>query len=217
MTSKKCNKCEQTKELNNFSFRSKEKKILHGTCKDCLNNYASQYRADNKELISTKQKKWVNDNQEWYKEYRLSYNPRANELSRERYATDTNYRIKKIIRSRFTKTVKEHKKYSKILNFLGVPLDYFKKWITFQFDEKMNWNNHGTYWDFDHIIPCASFDFSKPENVQKCFVWYNICPLEKNKNNSKSCKIDLTFIANIEKKKNIFISLNPVPTSDSNV
>lgn len=214
---KDCNKCCQSKKLTNFCFRNKKKNILHGTCKDCINLYAAEYRKKNKEIIQVKLKEWSTKNKEWSKQYRLENKDHINKLSREKYAIDMNYKIKKIIRSRFTKTVKEHKKYSKILNFLGVPLEYFKKWISFQFDNKMNWSNHGTYWDFDHIIPCASYDFSKQENVEKCFVWFNIRPLEKKENNSKSCKVDLQIIENMNKKKNEFISLYPVPSSDSNV
>ena len=36
--------------------------------------------------------------------------------------------------------------------YLGVTLDYFHKWIEYQFDENMTWENQGL-WHVDHIIP----------------------------------------------------------------
>jgi len=179
--SKKCNNCEKDKKFSDFCFRNKAKNILHGTCKDCINNYASKYRDENKALLSLKQKKWVKNNSEYIKNYREDNKEHINELSRKRYSEDSEYRIKKILRTRFNKTVKGHKKYSKILNYLSVPLEYFKKWIEFQFqlDSKMTWENQGKYWDFDHVKPCNSFDLTNEEEIKKCFVWHNISPLEK--------------------------------------
>jgi hypothetical protein len=168
--SKKCNKCENDKNFSDFCFRNKAKNILHGTCKDCINSYASKYRDENKTLLSIKQKKWV-------------------------------------------------KKYSKILNYLSVPLEYFKKWIEFQFqlDSKMTWENQGKYWDFDHVKPCDSFDLTNEEEIKKCFVWHNISPLEKKKNYSKNKKIDPLLIENTNKRKELFISLYPVPSLNSDI
>ena len=126
---KKCNKCEQLKNFSEYSFRNKTKNILHGTCKVCLNNYAENYRDKNKEIISIKNKKWVDENSDHIKQYRINNKDHINEVSRKKYSEDPEYRIKKILRSRFNKTVKGNKKYSKILNYIGVPLEYFKKWI----------------------------------------------------------------------------------------
>ena len=65
--SKKCNKCKNDKNFSDFCFRNKAKNILHSTCKDCINSYASNYRDENKALLSIKQKKWVKNNSEYIK------------------------------------------------------------------------------------------------------------------------------------------------------
>lgn len=57
-----------------------------------------------------------------------------------------------------------------------------------KFTEGMNWKNHGhgsCKWVIDHIIPCASFDLSDPEQQRKCFHYSNLAPV--------------WFIANCEK------------------
>ena len=42
----------------------------------------------------------------------------------------------------------------------------------------MTWENHTpTGWHVDHIIPCAAFDLSKPEEQRKCFHYTNLQPL----------------------------------------
>ncbi len=53
----------------------------------------------------------------------------------------------------------------------------------------MNWSNHGIYWHIDHIKPIDSFDINKKEDIEVCFNWKNLQPLEKTKNMEKSNKI----------------------------
>lgn len=56
-----------------------------------------------------------------------------------------------------------------------------------QFDEHMNWDNYGSYWQLDHIIPTAAlpYDSLVHPNFAKCWALQNLQPLEKSKNASK--------------------------------
>jgi hypothetical protein len=57
----------------------------------------------------------------------------------------------------------------------------------------MNWDNYGfgiDKWNMDHIIPCASFDLSDPEQQKKCFHYTNLQPLWQLENILKSDRID---------------------------
>jgi len=59
--------------------------------------------------------------------------------------------------------------------------------IESQFDEHMSWDNYGSYWQLDHIVPQAAliYDSLTHPNFAKCWDLSNLQPLEKSKNASK--------------------------------
>lgn len=58
-----------------------------------------------------------------------------------------------------------------------------------KFKRGMTWANYGTYWHVDHIMPCAAFDHTKPEQVRSCWHFSNLAPLEAKKNMAKGASI----------------------------
>ena len=73
---------------------------------------------------------------------------------------------------------------------LGCSIEHARKHLESQFREGMKWDNHGKYgWHIDHIIPCASFDLTDPEQQKKCFNYKNLQPLWWHENLSKGSKI----------------------------
>lgn len=208
---KSCNKCGIVKPLESYSKRKEN--VYHGICKSCLNEYAKEYRNNNKSIIKEKQSNWYeNKGKEWKKKYELDNRDIINEKSREKYKNDNQYRMKKILRTRFKTTILGKKTYKKSLEYLDVDLEYFLKWIEYNFDNKMSWENQGVYWDIDHVIPCSSFDFTNEEDVKKCFNWKNMRPCEKKENYKKNDKIIDSIIKEHNNKINLFISKYPVPS-----
>ena len=53
----------------------------------------------------------------------------------------------------------------------------------------MDWNNHGSVWEIDHIIPCDSFNMLDFNQQKQCFHYTNTQPLFKKENRIKSNKI----------------------------
>lgn len=204
--SKQCTKCNLSKTLDNFSGKK-------CWCKQCTNEYAKQYRNNNKEIIKNNQKLWYdNVGRELKKEYdkgRLEY---TRERDRVRYQTDENYRIIKVLRTRLYKTMKGDKSSKSIKNMIGVPFQYFLNWIEFQFQESMNWDNYGAIWDIDHVQPCSSFDLTNDDQKCMCFNWKNMRPLLKYDNAIKSNKIDNTLINSHFEFANEYLIFNPVPS-----
>jgi hypothetical protein len=64
----------------------------------------------------------------------------------------------------------------------------------------------GTYWSFDHVKPCKSFDFSKETEILDCYNWTNLRPLKATENSSKGAKVDNIIIENHKKTLDSFIS-----------
>lgn len=197
MDNKICNTCDEEKPLNEFSIRNKEKNTYHNRCKKCSNKYAEKYRNENNDIIKKKQKSWYNKKgKTWKKEYEKNNRERIRKHEQDRYKNDFNYRIKKVLRTRLNKTVKGIKLSKSIISYIGISLDLFKKWIEYQFDDKMNWDNYGSYWDLDHVMPCNSFDLSKNDNVYLCYNWTNLQPLEKKENYIKNKIINYDMCMN---------------------
>ena len=112
--------------------------------------------------------------------------------NRERKKIDVNFKIRTAIRSRMTRAlkIKSIKKQDSSLFLLGCTIQEAKKHIEKQFKEGMSWDNHSMRgWHIDHIIPCASFDLTDPEQQKKCFHYTNLQPLWAKENMSKGAKI----------------------------
>jgi hypothetical protein len=119
-----------------------------------------------KEEKYLKQKEWNNKNK-----------PRVNSESKNKYKTNQDYKLKKLLKSRFYKLIKGKQKNGSFIKYLGCSIEELKSHLEQQFKPEMTWENHGTIWEIDHIIPISSFDMSKEENIFKCWNYNNLQPL----------------------------------------
>lgn len=214
---KTCTKCKLIKSELEFSYRNKLKDQRFEQCKACINAYAKEYRTQNKADLQKKQKSWYSNNgKQWKQEYETENKDHINLHARIRYNSDMQFRMKKVLRSRFRKMMKSLKNDS-ALSLLGVPLVYFMKWIEFQWTSSMTWDNYGREWDIDHVKPCSSFDLTKEHEVRECFHWTNMQPLEKKLNYQKSNKVDEVVTQKHKNKSDEFVSINPVPSICRNI
>jgi hypothetical protein len=57
-----------------------------------------------------------------------------------------------------------------------------------QFKAKMSWDNYGSVWEIDHVMPLASFSFTSADDPEFRAAWAltNLRPLSKHQNRSKS-------------------------------
>ncbi len=67
----------------------------------------------------------------------------------------------------------------------GCSVPQLRNWLENRFKSGMSWGNYGQ-WHIDHIIPCAVFDLSKPEERKKCFHFSNLQPLWDWENHAKN-------------------------------
>jgi len=194
---------QQIKDINKTYYQENSDKIKERASNWYKNNTEQhnsrmkQYFHDNKDKIKEKQQIWNENNKQKMQDY-------MNQYIKQKYREDINYKVKSILSSRLRSCVKN--KSESTLDFIGCSLNEFIIWIEYQFDDNMNWKNCGTYWHFDHVKPCASFDLSKNEDILSCFNWKNIRPLEAKENMSKGNRIDQSIIQTHNKLVESFIT-----------
>jgi hypothetical protein len=164
--------------------------------KEKLNQYQKEYRNNNKTKIQEWQKVYRENNKENRRKY-LTDN--ANHLTEQRRIrknfrrkTDPYYKLIENIRSRTLIALKSQntKKSTKTLELLGASKEEVWKHLESKFKEGMTRENHGFKgWHIDHLLPCASFDLSDPEEQKKCFHYTNLQPLWWWENLKKNDKI----------------------------
>jgi len=88
----------------------------------------------------------------------------------------------------FTKNY-NHKRANNTIEYLGVTIYEFRKYMEAQFQPGMTWENLGK-WHIDHIRPCASFDLSNEAEREMCFHFTNMQPMWAYENQRKSSKYD---------------------------
>jgi len=196
-----CGGCNTVKNFSEFYIRNDTNKP-RGECKQCVLDRKRQWKSNNKERnkITNKQYRERPEIKEKNKQYQaeLYKTPGHKEhkasLARindkKRYATDVNYRLKKIMRARFKEVVNSGYKKESVLKMVGCSDDHLLKWLAYQFDDKMNWDNQGDYWHIDHIKPCALFNFTNVDEQHACFHWTNLQPMFKTDNIIKSDNYD---------------------------
>lgn len=71
----------------------------------------------------------------------------------------------------------------------GCSTAFLRKHLESQFKRGIRWDNYGTKWQVDHILPVSSFDHNDDNQVKKCWHYSNLRPLCAIENNLKSNKI----------------------------
>jgi hypothetical protein len=71
---------------------------------------------------------------------------------------------------------------------IGCTWPAFFKHIESKFKPGMSWDNYATYWEIDHVKPCAAFDLRDKKQQFECFNYKNSRPETLFKNRSKNSK-----------------------------
>jgi len=171
---KKCTQCKENKPATKECFyRNKLCKLgLDTTCKECM---------------KARSKKWEQENKN---RKRI----RQNNYRKKRRDEDSSFRTMENLRKRTWDALNGNSKSTTTVDMLSCSIRDFLKHLESQFTPSMNWNNQGGFWHIDHIIPCGSFDLSKPLEQKKCFNYRNMRPLEAKENKEKGDTLDLKLV-----------------------
>lgn len=181
---KQCNKCKLTKSSDCFFKHKNGKYGLDGRCKICkynsrnkeqLNEYLKEYRIKNKDRIKLILKKSKAKNRHKILEY-----------ERKRRKEDINFRLAYNLRRRLNRALNRNTKNGSAIKDLGCSIEELKIHLETQFTKEMTWNNYGTVWEIDHILPLSKFDLTIIDNIKKLCNYNNLRPLLINENRKKS-------------------------------
>lgn len=177
--------------------------------KDKVKSYRSKYHTDRKEEQNKKSAEWRATNLELYKEikqksdtkYRLenaekikasrhARKHKINAYQNERYATDPKYAMVKRLSASLNQSLRRARanKTTNTMKLVGCTSEELMVYLESQFLSGMTWENR-RMWHIDHILPCASFDLTDPEQQKKCYHYSNLRPLWAKLNLAKGKRI----------------------------
>lgn len=101
---------------------------------------------------------------------------------------DHRQRVLHCLRERIRKALRGIAQSGRTMELLSCPMWSFKIYLESLFEVGMTWENYGTVWEVDHIIPCALFDLTKPDHQHRCFHFSNMQPMFVSENRAKGKK-----------------------------
>jgi len=178
---KKCRRCKNKKPIVEF-------RINRGECIDCERSYGRTYNQEHQEI----RQQWQEENKEHFDELRAARyqrkKPEIREKHNERYANDKIFKVRQLLRHRILGCISKIKSTE---DYTGTKYENVARWLEFNFTDEMTWENHGTVWDIDHVIPVCKWDLKNEEEINMCFNWKNLSPLQCAINrNEKRDKLD---------------------------
>ena len=153
MKTKSCTGCKAKKPIDEFYWRE-SRQNYSPKCKICWKEDCKEYNKGEK-----------------FKTYQ-------NEYKRKRGLTPQQ-KIISNLRNRVYKMLIEEIESKPTLELIGCSREDFFHYVEKQFDNKMDWNNYGTYWELDHIQPLSKGG---------TFHYTNCQPLTITENRKKSSK-----------------------------
>jgi hypothetical protein len=211
---KLCDKCEINKPIDKYRKYTDRENSYSKTCKKCLNEQdkirKKNQRIKKSETFMAKCEKCEEEKalkefaklKKFYKKriciscYPQFLTEQKNEWCKNESLTNINYRLKKSLASRLRCVVVKN---NSTMNYIGCNIQYLREWFEYNFTSDMNWDNYGSLWSIDHIIPVCKFDLTDENEKLICWNWSNLMPVTIKFNSSKK-DIDINQINYILKK-----------------
>jgi hypothetical protein len=137
--------------------------------------------------------------------YKQQNKEKINETRRKYNALIMEDPIQRLKRNIKCQLLSKIRKTAPSTSYFGTNVNFIKTWLEFNFTDDMTWSNYGSYWQIDHTIAINLWDLASDEEVQTCFNWKNMMPLEKTIENpldwcpsvfvykNNACDISLKF------------------------
>ena len=174
---------------NKEQINARNKAYYHEN-KEAVKQAQRKYVERTRRKTSEYQKSWREQNvlyiKQYHKRYYLENREEIIEKSIRYQQSCPKAKAAKALRRRLYSVIRTKGLYSGTKDLLGCSFEDFRDYIEAQFKGCMSWDNYGRAWNLDHIIPCAAFDLSNPDQVRQCFHFTNIRPLWRMTNLRKN-------------------------------
>lgn len=174
--------------------RKEYDKLYRENHKEEKAKYYKNYYESNSDIIKERSKAFYENNKEYRKEYDKKYKEthkeeitkRQRNYRNKRRKLDLEYKIVCNLRCRIRLALHGKSKSAHTMELIGCSIEELKQHLESQFRDGMSWENYGTTWHIDHIIPCIAFDMIDEEQQKECFNYKNLQPLLVEENLSKN-------------------------------
>lgn len=148
---------------------------------------SKKYRENNREKRRELAYSWRKKNPERWRTICKKYEAKINKQPKRKLNINVSCMIRNALKANKTGRHWE--------TLTGYTLEQLIKHLEKQFDKNMTWDNYGSYWSVDHILPLSVHNFTEPENIDFKRAWAlkNLRPLEKIANIKKSNKLSKPF------------------------
>lgn len=180
-----------------YRKENKEKlKIVNKNWRLKNKKYIKNYKNKNKDknLEYGKIYRWKNI-KEIKKQKKIHRSKRKTKIQRNKYQKERRKIPKNHLDTNFSNHIRiamnNKKAYRTWESLVGYTLQDLFNHLEKQFDKKMNWENYGSYWHIDHIVPISWFPYETAEEqaFKDCWGLKNLQPLEAKMNMSKGNRL----------------------------
>jgi hypothetical protein len=214
---RKCPDCGEIKLVTEYHKNNSRKDGLQSFCKECMRIYSQQRNQtiknspnpqygpeDAKKCPDCGEVKLVTEFQKnsaradglqcYCKKCSLK---RKKAYERQRYKTDSSYKLTRIVSSGVLHCLNGEQKTSRSMEYIGMDVKELWQHLESQFQPGMTRENHAIDgWHLDHIRPIASFKLQELEGeglqaaVRECWHYTNLQPLWAEDNMKKGAKYE---------------------------
>ena len=184
-----CNPCGCHRPIKSFP-KDRRRWDGRGTvCRDCKNASSRRYYEKNRAKCYEVSKQWRLSNVERFRELQRRSYKKLSKSPKRRVDNAMSCRVRSSLRNKLSG--KQTKNGSGWSDLVGYTLNDLVKHLEGLFDDDMNWDNYGSAWEIDHILPISSFSYNNPQNkdFKRCWSLNNLQPLSVFENRSKSNKL----------------------------
>lgn len=174
------------------AYRKKHNELVR------LYSATDKYKKRRKQYLQKTKEKIIERN----RVYRCLNKDELNRKARDRYRVKTPQRsftvkekLNNTISTLIRRSLKANKNGKHWESLVGYTTEVLKIHLEKQFDKNMSWENQGSYWHIDHIIPISKHHFTSSDDLdfKRCWALKNLRPLEARANLRKHNKLISPF------------------------